>query len=126
MKYFEFPNKETKRDIQICFLDVAIHKEPINLDEYDALTDHDKKFYELAIKLEKPMRQFGGGIAIEAPTGEKDLLDILTEGEKQLKELTDSETDDWIGYDGIHSAFANLYGNGILSIVSFATSCLAL
>lgn len=48
MKYFDFPDGETKRDIQLCYLDVAIRKEPVNIDDYDALTDHDKKFYELA------------------------------------------------------------------------------
>ncbi len=63
MKYVDFPDQETKRDIQICYIDVAIHKEPLNLDEFDALTDHDKRFYELAMQLEIPLRSFSGGLA---------------------------------------------------------------
>lgn len=114
MKYVDFPDRETKRDIQICYIDVAIHKGPINLDDFDALTDHDKRFYELAMQLERPMRLFSGGLTVEVPVSEAELLGILMDGEIKLKELIDTQTDDRIGFDGLHSVFANLYGNGIL------------
>lgn len=114
MKYFDFPDGETKRDIQLCYLDVAIRKEPVNIDDYDALTDHDKKFYELAILLEAPMRLFNVGLDIQAPISEKELLNVLTDGEKRLQELIETQTDDRLGFDGVHTSFANLYGNGIM------------
>ena len=114
MKYVDFPDQETKRDIQICYIDVAIHKEPLNLDEFDALTEHDKRFYELAMQLEIPMRSFSGGLSENSPISEADLLTLLIEGEKKLQKLIDTQTDDRIGFDGLHSVFANLYGNGIL------------
>ncbi len=114
MKYFDFPDQETKRDIQICYLDVAIHKEHVNLDDFDALTDHDKRYYELAMQLEAPMRLLCGGYAVEASISESELLSILTDGEEKLQELIDTQTDNRIGFDGLHSVFANLYGNGIL------------
>lgn len=114
MKYVDFPDQETKRDIQICYIDVAIRKERINLDDFDALTDHDKRFYELAMQLEGPLRSFGGGLAVESSVTEAELLSTLMFGEKALKELIDTQTDDRIGFDGLHSVFANLYGNGIL------------
>ena len=114
MKYVDFPDKETKRDVQICYIDVAIHKEPINLDDFDALTDHDKEFYKLAMQLEGPMRLFGSGLANEAPMSESTLLSTLMDGEIKLQELMNTQTDTRIGFDGIHSVFANLYGYGIL------------
>ena len=90
-------------------LDVAIRKEPVNIDDYDALTDHDKKFYELAILLEAPMRLFNVGLDIQAPISEKELLNVLTDGEKRLQELIETQTDDRLGFDGVHTSFANLY-----------------
>lgn len=114
IKYVDFPDQETKRDIQICYIDVAIHKEPLNLNDFDALTDHDKRFYELAMQLEGPMRSFGGGLAVESQVTEVELLNTLISGERALKELIDTQVDDRIGFDGLHSVFANLYGNGIL------------
>lgn len=114
MKYVDFPDQETKRDAQICYIDVAIHKEPLNLDDFDALTDHDKRFFELVMQLEVPMRSFGGGLTVETPITEAKLLSTLMDGEKKLQELIGTQTDDRIGFDGLHSVFANLYGNGIL------------
>ena len=122
MKYFDFPDGETKRDIQLCYLDVAIRKEPVNIDDYDALTDHDKKFYELAILLEAPMRLFNVGLDIQAPISEKELLNVLTDGEKRLQELIETQTDDRLGFDGVHTSFANLYGNGIMRFQWHAVS----
>lgn len=114
MKYFEFPDKETKRDIQICYLDVAIKKEPQNFDDFDALTENDKKFFELAQLLEVPMRAFNCSITVDAPITEGELFSTLTEAEKRLQELIDTQTDDRLGFDGIHGTLINLYGNGIL------------
>lgn len=114
MKYFEFPDRETKRDIQICYLETAFRKEEINFEEFDALTDFDRQFFKLLILLEKPMMLFNGGLAVSADISEAELMDILKYGEKQLQDLTESKTDDRLGFDGIHTTFANLYGNGIL------------
>ena len=114
MKYFEFPDKETKRDIQICYLEVAIKKESQKFDEYDALTEHDRRFFSLVQMLEYPMRVFNGGLAVEAGIGERELLEIITTAEKEIEELIETQTDDRLGFDGIHSTLINLYGNGIL------------
>lgn len=114
MKYVDFPDRETKRDIQLCYLDVAIRKEPVKLEDFDALTDHDRKFYELAMLLEGPMRLFSEGLSVQAPITERELAEIITDGERRLKELIDTQTDDRLGFDGLHSAFINLYGNAIM------------
>lgn len=114
MKYVNFPDLETKRDIQLCYLDVAIRKEPVVLNDFDALTEHDRKFYELIILLETPMRLFNGGLIAPAPIKESELASIIVEGESRLKELIDTQTDNRLGFDGLHSAFANLYGNAIM------------
>lgn len=112
--YFDFPDIDTKRDIQICYLEIAHRKEEVFLDDYEALTSFDKKFFELAILLESPMRSFNEGVAVEADIKEAELLAVLTEGEGRLLDLLNSEHDDRLGFDGIHTTFANLYGNGIL------------
>lgn len=114
MKYVKFPNQETKRDIQLCYIDVALRKEAINPDDFDALTEHDKKFYRLVIFLEEQMRFFDGGFSMETPISEGELLSTLREGESWLQELIDTQTDDRLGFDGLHAIFANLYGNGIM------------
>lgn len=114
MKYFEFPDKETKRDIQICYLETVFRKEPVKFEEFDAITDFDRKFFELLILLEKPMMLFNGGLAVDADISEAELLETLRIGEKQLQDLRESKIDDRLGFDGIHTTFANLYGNGIL------------
>lgn len=114
MKYAAFPDKETKRDIQLCYIDVAIHKEPLNLDDFDAITERDKRYYELEMLLQTPLRLFVDGLAVEAPVSESELLSILTEGEKRLQNLIEIEPDDRLDFDVLHSAFANLYGNGIM------------
>ena len=114
MKYFEFPDNETKRDIQICYLEVAIKKEAQKLDLFDALTEHDKKFFELAQLLEAPMKAFNGGITVDVQITERELLNILNEAEQRLQELMDTQIDDRLGFDGIHGTLINLYGNGIL------------
>lgn len=114
IKYYEFQDKETKRDVQICYLDIAIQKEPINLDGFDALTEHDKKYYELVSILEGPMRLFHDALTVNPPITERELSDILSEAERRLQELVETKTDDRIGFDGIRSTLINLYGNGIL------------
>lgn len=114
MKYYEFQDQEIKRDIQICYIDVALKKEALNLDDFDALTEHDKKFYKLVMLLEEPMRLLDRGITQPASITEERLLQILAEGEKKLQELVATQMDDRLGFDGIHSAFANIYGNGIM------------
>lgn len=113
MKYVDFPDHETKRDIQLCYLDVAIRKGAVNLEEFDALTEHDRKFYELVISLDAPMRWLGG-LTTQAQISEDTLAKILVDGEAKLKELVDTQMDDRLGFDGLHSTFANLYGNAIM------------
>lgn len=114
VKYVEFQDKEAKRDIQICYLDIAIHKEPIHLDDFDALTEHDKKYYELVGFLEGPMRLFNDALNVNPPITEKELLYILSEAERRLKELVETQIDDRIGLDSVRSTLINLYGYGIL------------
>lgn len=114
MKYFTFPDTETKRDIQICYLETAILKERVDLNEFEALTDYDKAFFELQIILNESMRLFDGGVLVDAPISEKQLLMVIDEAERRLKQLIDTREDDRLGFDGIHSQLINLYGNGIL------------
>lgn len=112
IRYSDFTQPGVKRDIQICYLDVAVKKGPVDLSQFDALTDHDKQFYELVMLLEKPMQLLCGEIC--RPVPEKELLDILADGESRLRELVETQTDDRLGYDRIHSVFANLYGTGMI------------
>lgn len=114
MKYFEFPNQDMLRDIQICYLGVATLREPVNLTEYTGLTEYDRKFFELANLLQTSLRMLDHGINIPVSIGELELLNIISEGEKRLRGLMDTQTDDYIGFDKIHQDFINLYGNGIL------------
>ena len=114
MRYFEFPDQEMLRDIQICYLEVATLKEQVDLNEYKGLTEHDKKFFELTDLLRIPLMMFHDGINCPAPISEAELLRIIDEGERQLQELIDTQTDDRLGFDKIHEDFINLYGNGIL------------
>ena len=114
MKYFEFPDQEMLRDIQICYLEVATLKEQVDLNEYKGLTEHDRKFFELTNLLRIPLMMFSEGISVTAPITEGELLKIISEGEKRLQELIDTQRDDRLGFDKIHENFINLYGNGIL------------
>lgn len=72
--------------------------------------------------LEAPMRLFNVGLDIQAPISEKELLNVLTDGEKRLQELIETQTDDRLGFDGVHTSFANLYGNGIMRFQWLAVS----
>lgn len=114
MKYFEFPDQEMLRDIQICYLEVATLKEQVDLKEYKGLTEHDRKFFELTNLLRIPLMMFNEGISVPAPIKEGELLKLISEGERLLQELIDTQTDDRLGFDKIHEDFINLYGNGIL------------
>ena len=114
MMYFDFPDNETLRDIQICYLEVAIQKEPVNLDEYKGLTVSDKKFFELIQLLHLPPQMFIGGMQTQAYITEEELHKKIEEGESLLRELIDIRSDERIGYDGIHTIFINLYGVGII------------
>lgn len=114
IKYYEFPNLETKRDVQICYLDVAIKVGPLNLEDFDALTEHDKKFYELALILEKTMKLFNGGLVVPAPVKEEDLFSMIADGENRLHNLIATQKDKRLSFDGLHTVFINLYGNCIM------------
>lgn len=114
IKYFDFPDQEMLRDFQICYLEVALEKEPVNLDEFKGLTDHDRKLFSLTNLLRYPLRLFNGSIHVPAPIQERELLQLIGEGERRLQELIDTQTDDRLGFDKIHEDFINLYGNGIL------------
>lgn len=114
IKYFEFPDREMLRDIQLCYLEVALEKETVNLDDFDGLTEYDKKFIGLTNLLRYPLRLFDGGIHVPASMQESELFQLIGEGERRLQELIDTQTDDRLGFDKIHQDFINLYGNGIL------------
>lgn len=114
IKYFKFPDTEVRRDVQLCFLEVAVHKGPFELDKFDALKDHDRKFYSLVMDLNIPMKSFNGGIGVESPIRETDLLAMVSDAEKQIIELKSSQEDDHLNFEGIHTTMINLYGNGIL------------
>lgn len=114
MKYFDFPEPEVLRDVQLCYLQVAIEKETVDLSEYEGLTEHDRHFYELVILLKAPMAQFNGGILVPARISEGELRELLAEAESRLRELVKTQTDDRLNFDGIRTTLINLYGNGIL------------
>lgn len=115
IKYYDFHNRDEKRDIQICYLETAIRKESVDLKEFDALNDFDRSYFELVQLLENPMRQFDFGLAVKAPVTEAHLLSILEDAEKRLASLVDQGRNIHNGpsFDGIHVAMINLYGNGI-------------
>ena len=113
VKYFEFPDKEMLRDLQICYLEVATLKEQVDLSKYEGLTEHDRKFFEL-VKLINPVLMELNYRPSDLNTVEEgELLNLIEEGEKQLQILVDTQIDDRLGFDKIHQDFINLYGNGI-------------
>lgn len=114
IKYFDFPDTEVKRDVQLCYLEVAILKGPVNLDEFDALNEHDRAFYSLVVDLNISMAMFNGGISVSAPIQERELLSLLINAEKRIADLKAIQTDDRLNFDGIHTTMVNLYGNGVL------------
>lgn len=114
MKYFDFPDLKSKRDIQICYLDVAIRKEQIDLGTFDALTEQDRLYYGLIQLLNEPTRIFECGMLEDSELTEKKLLDILDDAEKRLYELKVFKNSDILAYDRLHVTLINLYGNGII------------
>lgn len=94
MKYFEFPDQEMLRDIQICYLEVATLKEQVDFNEYEGLTEHDRKFFELVNLLRIPLMMFHEGISASAPIKEGGLLKLINEGEKRLQEMNRVNDDD--------------------------------
>lgn len=114
IKYIDFPDNETKRDIQKCYLDIAIQNGPVNIDDYDALTDYDRDCYQLMTLLAKPMKQIDKFSGNTIKLSEADLLAIIKEGEEQLAHIISEQEGGQDSIDGIHSSFINIYGYGIL------------
>lgn len=112
--YYEFHNEEELRDVQLCYLEVAIKKEDVDLSEFQALTEFDRKFYELSMMMEKLMKQLESGLNTSHVITERVLQNCLSDAEKKLKELDRANADGCHSLNGIHSAFINLYRFGIL------------
>ncbi|MDC7286919.1 serine protease [Blautia schinkii] len=113
IKYYRFHNQEEKRDIQRCYLEVAVLKEPVDLCAFDALTERDREFISLSTLVHSVLKLFGQGISAPVSITEKELHDVLKEAEKKLANLVGSQAQNQL-YEGIRIALINLYGNGVL------------
>ena len=114
MKYTIFPNLESKRDVQICYIEATMRKEPLNLNEFDSLKDSDKKYFELLIQLDSMLKEFNDGFNCDTKLTETSIFNSLIAAEKSLQQLIEVKTDDRLSFDAVHIMLAKLYGIGIM------------
>lgn len=113
IRYCDYLSPAQKRDLQICYLTVAIQKEPIDLQSYDALTSQDKLYFKTVQRLSAAMRIFEvEGFNIRS-IHENELAKILSDVEDNLSVLKSETTDSDISLDDLITILINLYGVGV-------------
>ena len=112
MKYYTFHDKKELREIQMNYLDVAHFSELEDLNNYEGLTKLDKKYFELIRLLKNYLNHFDDKY-FNTSIQETDLHHIISEGEKQINEIGEANSDKSICLDNAHCILINLYGRGI-------------
>lgn len=112
MKYCSFADKETLREVQINYVEFALRKGPVNLVDFTALSEYDRKYFELTMLMQKPLAQFDRSSLVPVAMTETELRMVVSQAEEQLHQLMLAECNSGWNLDSVNIMLINLYGNG--------------
>lgn len=118
VKYYPFPNQQVLRDVQNCYLRVAIKKDTVvDFSQFQALTDGDMQYFALASKLElAKMERCGAILTPPVPEWEEPFRKFMDTAEEELRAFEKEQPGD-ARLEELRSCLIDLYGYGVLHYV---------